>query len=46
MGATLSTGDQTWEVKVMGNLAQNKKKEKQQTNNKQQKTSDKNSLKL
>ena len=28
MGATLSTGDQTWEVKVMGNLAQNNKKRK------------------
>ena len=28
MGATLSTGDQTWEVKVMGNLAQNNKKQK------------------
>ena len=29
MGATLSTGDQTWEVKVMGNVAQNNKKTKQ-----------------
>ena len=43
MGATLSTGDQTWEVKVMGNLAQNNKK---QNKNKKQTTNDKNSLKL
>ena len=33
MGATLSTGDQTWEVKVMVNQAQNNKKQK---NNKRQ----------
>ena len=47
MGATLSTGDQTWEVKVMGNLAQNNKKQKQKRNkNKQQTTNDKNCLKL
>ena len=40
MGATLSTGDQTWEVKVMGNLAQNNKKQNKietKTNNKRQK---------
>ena len=37
MGATLSTGDQTWEVKVMGNLAQKIKKQKQIQNKQQQK---------
>ena len=40
MGATLSTGDQTWEVKVMGNLAQNNKNQNKietKTNNQRQK---------
>ena len=44
MGATLSTGDQTWEVKVMGNLAQNNKKNKTKAIKKQSKN--KNCLKL